>query len=69
MEYMGLRWYMCDFHLHSMTSQCYKERDNDTIDMWVEEAKRKGIQCVAITDHMTIPLPGKQLFLPLGISP
>lgn len=51
MEYMGLRWYMCDFHLHSMTSQCYKERDNDTIDMWVEEAKRKGIQCVAITDH------------------
>ena len=51
MEYMGLRWYMCDFHLHSMASQCYKERDNDTIDMWVEEVKRKGIQCVAITDH------------------
>lgn len=44
MEYMGLRWYMCDFHLHSMVSQCYKKRDTDTIDMWVEEAKRKGIQ-------------------------
>ena len=35
MDYMGLRWYKCDFHLHSMTSQCYKERESDTIDMWV----------------------------------
>lgn len=48
---MGLRWYKCDFHLHSMTSQCYKERESDTIDMWVEAVKQKGIQCIAITDH------------------
>lgn len=50
MEYAGLRWYKCDFHLHTMCSRCYKEK-TDTADMWVREAKSKGLQCIAITDH------------------
>lgn len=51
MEYVGLRWYKCDFHLHTMSSRCYKESEKDTLDMWVAEVKNKGLQCIAITDH------------------
>lgn len=51
MDYMGLRWYKCDFHLHTMTSSCYKKKATDTAEMWVEEVVHKGLQCVAITDH------------------
>ena len=51
MEYVGLRWYKCDFHLHTMSSRCYKESEKDTSDMWVAEVKNKGLQCIAITDH------------------
>ena len=50
MEYVGLRWYKCDFHLHTMSSKCYKAQ-TDTPEMWVKEVKEKGLQCVAITDH------------------
>lgn len=50
MEYVGLRWYKCDFHLHTMSSKCYKTQ-TDTPEMWVKEVKEKGVQCVAITDH------------------
>ena len=31
MENVGLRWYKCDFHLHTMTSSCYQNKDNDTV--------------------------------------
>lgn len=51
MEYVGLRWYKCDFHLHTMSSKCYKERETDTPAMWVDEVKNKGLKCIAITDH------------------
>ena len=51
MDYKGLRWYKCDFHLHTMSSLCYKNREKDTIDDWVEETISKGLQCIAITDH------------------
>lgn len=50
MSFVGLRWYKCDFHLHTMCSKCYKNQD-DTPEMWVEEVKAKGIQCIAVTDH------------------
>jgi hypothetical protein len=49
MEYVGLRWFKCDFHLHTMRSECYKE--NDTVESWVNEVKSKGLQCIVITDH------------------
>ena len=51
MDYNGLRWYKCDFHLHTMSSLCYKERDKDTVGNWVDEVKNKQLQCIAITDH------------------
>lgn len=51
MDYKGLRWYKCDFHLHTMSSLCYKNREKDTVDDWVDETISKGLQCIAITDH------------------
>lgn len=50
MNYVGAKWYKCDFHLHTMSSDCYKSQ-NDTPDIWISEVKRKGLQCIAITDH------------------
>lgn len=50
MEYIGLRWFKCDFHLHTMCSHCYKNQ-NDTPEMWVDSIKKSGLQCIAITDH------------------
>lgn len=50
MDYVGARWYKCDFHLHTMSSYCYKEK-SDTPDAWVSEVKSKGLQCIAVTDH------------------
>lgn len=51
MEYVGLKWYKCDFHLHTMKSKCYRDKDIDTPQSWVEEVKQKGLKCIAITDH------------------
>ncbi len=41
MGYVGLKWYKCDFHLHTMKSKCYRDKDIDTPQSWVEEVKRK----------------------------
>ncbi|SCX88039.1 PHP domain-containing protein [Butyrivibrio hungatei] len=49
MDYVGLRWYKCDFHLHTMSSKCYE--DEDTIEAWVDEVERKELNCIAVTDH------------------
>ena len=50
MKYVGTRWYKCDFHLHTMQSQCYKDKA-DTVKEWIQAAKEKGLNCVAVTDH------------------
>ena len=50
MDYVGTRWYKCDFHLHTMTSNCYKDKSN-TAEQWIEEVENKGLSCVAVTDH------------------
>lgn len=50
-EYVGLRWYKCDFHLHTMNSECYRDREKDSVEDWVKVARDKGLECVAITDH------------------
>lgn len=50
MEYVGTRWYKCDFHLHTMASECYKEK-GDTVEKWIEAVEEKGINCIAVTDH------------------
>ena len=41
MENVGLTWYKCDFHLHTMTSSCYQNKDNDTVNDWITEVKIK----------------------------
>lgn len=50
MEYVGLRWYKCDFHLHTMSSPCYKKKD-DTVEEWLDAVKSVGLECIAVTDH------------------
>ncbi len=50
MKYVGTRWYKCDFHLHTMQSQCYKDK-SDTARAWVQAAKEKELNCIAVTDH------------------
>ena len=49
MEYVGTRWYKCDFHLHTMCSECYE--DNNTYEEWIDEVCKKGLNCIAVTDH------------------
>ncbi len=49
MEYVGTRWYKCDFHLHTMCSECYEE--NNTYEEWIDEVCKKGLNCIAVTDH------------------
>lgn len=48
----GNRWYKCDFHLHTKASKCFQDKEV-TPDQWVDEAIKKGLHCVAITDHNT----------------
>ena len=47
-EHAGNIWYKCDLHLHTMVSRCYIDKDN-TPEEWVAEAKRKGLDAVAVT--------------------
>ena len=51
MENVGLKWYKCDFHLHTMNSRCYKNKEIDTVNEWIDEVKNKGLKCIAVTDH------------------
>ena len=50
MDYVGLKWYKCDFHLHTMSSECYENKD-DTIDQWLDAVQEKELDCIAVTDH------------------
>ena len=49
MEYVGTRWYKCDFHLHTMNSECYA--DGNSYEEWIDEVCNKGLNCIAVTDH------------------
>lgn len=51
-NYKGLRWYKCDFHLHTPSSECFEDK-TVTADKWVKEAISKKLNCVAVTDHNT----------------
>lgn len=48
----GLKWYKCDFHLHTVGSECFEDK-TITAQEWVEEAIKKNLDCIAITDHNT----------------
>lgn len=52
MDYVGSRWYKCDFHLHTTASQCFVD-STVTTEQWVERVKEQGLDCIAITDHNT----------------
>lgn len=48
----GNVWYKCDLHLHTPASNCYKDK-KVSAEEWALECKRKGLDCIAITDHNT----------------
>ncbi len=50
LKYVGTKWQKCDFHLHTIQSKCFSEK-SVTPTQWVEEAIKKGLDCIAITDH------------------
>lgn len=51
-HYKGNRWYKCDLHLHTPASECFID-DGVTPEIFIEEVKKKGLECIAITDHNT----------------
>jgi len=50
MEYVGTRWFKCDFHVHSSISKCFKGEDKSA-EGWLAKAIEEKIDCIAITDH------------------
>lgn len=44
---------VCDFHVHTPASQCYKNKDIDYIEI-INTAITKGLNTICITDHNTI---------------
>lgn len=48
----GNRWYKCDLHIHTIASQCFRDR-SVTAEQWVNRCIEQGLDCVAITDHNT----------------
>ena len=51
-KYNGTRWHKCDFHLHTIASDCFEDKSVNA-DAWVARAIEQGLNCVAITDHNT----------------
>lgn len=50
--FKGNRWYKCDFHLHTIESKCFYDRQI-TPKQWIQSAIDQGLNCVAVTDHNT----------------
>lgn len=48
--YKGTRWYKCDLHLHTTSSECYLDKNNTPED-WVARAAQQGLSAIAVTDH------------------
>lgn len=51
-KYTGTRWHKCDFHLHTIASDCFEDKSINA-DAWVSKAIEKELNCVAVTDHNT----------------
>lgn len=49
---VGLKWYKCDFHLHTNASPCFQDSEKD-LEKWMEEVENKKLDCIAVTDHNT----------------
>lgn len=50
MNRIKISWFKCDLHLHTAESRCFKNSNTNAKD-WVNEAIKKGLNCVAVTDH------------------
>ena len=48
--YRGLKWYKCDLHLHTPVSECFLDKEIEP-ESFLEKAKEKGLNIIAITDH------------------
>jgi DNA repair ATPase RecN len=49
-KYSGNRWYKCDFHLHTPSSECFLDKAI-TPNQYIEKVIEEGLECIAITDH------------------
>lgn len=47
----GLRWYKCDFHLHTSASKCFT--GDKSLNKWIDKVYEEGLECIAVTDHNT----------------
>ena len=51
-QYPGARWWRFDFHTHTPASNDFRQDgDEVTPEFWLKAFMKKGIDCVAITDH------------------
>lgn len=48
--YKGNKWYKCDLHLHTKDSNCFLDK-TITPNEWIDEVVKKGVECIAVTDH------------------
>lgn len=49
-NFKGSRWYKCDLHVHSKTSNCFKDEDSSP-EEWIDKAIQENLDCIAVTDH------------------
>ncbi|WP_416778813.1 hypothetical protein ACNFJN_05865 [Xenorhabdus budapestensis] len=57
MSFVGARWWKFDFHTHTPASFDYGKADSNlktskTPKDWLLDYIAKGIECVAVTDHI-----------------
>ena len=52
MDFVGSRWFKCDFHLHTTASECFADK-SVTPDQFIQSVVAAGLDCIAITDHNT----------------
>ena len=49
-EQIGTRWYKCDLHIHTTSSECHLDK-TVTPEQWVRRCKEQGLDVAAVTDH------------------
>ena len=49
-DFPGAKWWKCDFHAHTPASSDFKNTET-TPESWLREYMKRGIDCVAVTDH------------------
>lgn len=52
MDFIGSRWFKCDFHLHTKASECFADK-SVTPEQFIQAVLAAGLDCIAITDHNT----------------